>query len=107
MEERHVTFEQLADIIGFRVIVDTLPECYQALGIIHGAYRVVPGRFKDYISNPKPNGYRSLHTTMIGPGQQRLEIQIRTRDMHDFAERGVAAHWSYKQGINTDGRQYR
>jgi GTP pyrophosphokinase len=107
MEERHVTFEQLADIIGFRVIVDTLPECYQALGIIHGAYRVVPGRFKDYISNPKPNGYRSLHTTVIGPGQQRLEIQIRTRDMHDFAERGVAAHWSYKQGINTDGRQYR
>jgi GTP pyrophosphokinase len=107
MEERHVTFEQLADIIGFRVIVDTVPECYQALGIIHGAYRVVPGRFKDYVSNPKPNGYRSLHTTVVGNGQQRLEIQIRTRDMHDYAERGVAAHWSYKQGINTDGRQYR
>ncbi len=107
MEERHVTFEQLTDIIGFRIVVDTVPECYQALGIIHGAYRVVPGRFKDYISNPKPNGYRSLHTTVVGSSQQRLEIQIRTRDMHDFAERGVAAHWSYKQGVNTDGRQYR
>ncbi len=107
MEEKHVTFEQLSDIMAFRVIVDTVPECYQALGIIHGAYRMVPGRFKDYISNPKPNGYRSLHTTVIGSGQQRLEIQIRTRDMHEFAERGVAAHWSYKQGIHTDGKQYR
>ncbi len=107
METKHVALEQLSDIMAFRVIVDTVPECYQALGVIHGGYRVVPGRFKDYISNPKPNGYKSLHTTVFGQGQQRLEIQIRTREMHDFAERGVAAHWSYKQGVPTDGRQYR
>ena len=107
METKHVSLEQLSDIMAFRVIVDTAPECYQALGVIHGAYRVVPGRFKDYISNPKPNGYKALHTTVFGEGQQRLEIQIRTREMHDFAERGVAAHWSYKQGVATDGKQYR
>ncbi|MGE0152751.1 MAG: bifunctional (p)ppGpp synthetase/guanosine-3',5'-bis(diphosphate) 3'-pyrophosphohydrolase [Reyranellaceae bacterium] len=107
METKHVALEQLSDIMAFRVIVDTVPECYQALGVIHGGYRVVPGRFKDYISNPKPNGYKSLHTAVFGHGQQRLEIQIRTREMHDFAERGVAAHWSYKQGVPTDGKQYR
>jgi len=107
MEIKHVSLEQLSDVMAFRVIVDTVPECYQALGVIHGGYRVVPGRFKDYISNPKPNGYKSLHTTVFGQGQQRLEIQIRTREMHDFAERGVAAHWSYKQGVATDGKQYR
>lgn len=107
METKHVSLEQLSDVMAFRVIVDTVPECYQALGVIHGGYRVVPGRFKDYISNPKPNGYKSLHTTVFGQGQQRLEIQIRTREMHDFAERGVAAHWSYKQGVATDGKQYR
>jgi guanosine-3',5'-bis(diphosphate) 3'-pyrophosphohydrolase len=107
MEVKHMALEQLSDVMAFRVVVDTVPECYQALGVIHGGYRVVPGRFKDYISNPKPNGYKSLHTTVFGQGQQRLEIQIRTREMHDFAERGVAAHWSYKQGVPTDGKQYR
>ncbi|MET4700993.1 guanosine-3',5'-bis(diphosphate) 3'-pyrophosphohydrolase [Constrictibacter sp. MBR-5] len=109
MQRKDVAFEQLADIMAFRVIVDTIEHCYTALGIIHAAYRVVPGRFKDYISTPKPNGYRSLHTGVIGPESQRIEIQIRTREMHEVAEIGVAAHWRYKQGGDprTDGRQYR
>ncbi|HWB49744.1 MAG TPA: RelA/SpoT AH/RIS domain-containing protein, partial [Stellaceae bacterium] len=101
--------EQLADIMAFRVLVDDVGQCYHALGIIHSAYHVVPGRFKDYISTPKPNNYRSLHTGVIGPERQRIEIQIRTRDMHEIAELGVAAHWLYKQGEfgRTDGPQYR
>jgi len=109
MQRKDVAFEQLADIMAFRVIVDSIEHCYTALGIIHAAYRVVPGRFKDYISTPKPNGYRSLHTGVIGPESQRIEIQIRTREMHEVAEIGVAAHWRYKQGGDprTDGRQYR
>jgi GTP pyrophosphokinase len=89
-------------------VVDRVDQCYQALGVIHARYPTVPGRFKDYISTPKPNGYRSLHTGVIGPERQRIEIQIRTRDMHDVAELGVAAHWVYKQDTGTkDGRQYR
>ena len=109
MESKNVGFEQLADIIAFRVLVDSIPAIYQALGVIHGNFRVVPGRFKDYISNPKPNGYRSLHTCVIGPEQHRIEVQIRTHQMHDVAERGVAAHWQFKQGEAppTEGRQYR
>ena len=108
MEFKAVTFEQLADIMAFRVIVDSVEQCYQALGAIHSRYSVVPGRFKDYISTPKPNNYRSIHTSVIGPHQQRIEIQIRTREMDEVSERGVAAHWSYKQGVqNIDGRQYR
>ncbi|MBX6368781.1 MAG: bifunctional (p)ppGpp synthetase/guanosine-3',5'-bis(diphosphate) 3'-pyrophosphohydrolase, partial [Rhodospirillales bacterium] len=108
MQRKNVAFEQLSDIMAFRVVVDDLPSCYNALGVIHSAYPVVPGRFKDYISTPKPNGYQSLHTGVIGPERQRIEVQIRTRDMHDVAELGVAAHWSYKQGTpNTEGRQYR
>ena len=108
MQRNNVGFEQLSDIMAFRVIVNTIEECYQALGVIHGAHHVVPGRFKDYISTPKPNGYRSLHTIVFGPERQRIEVQIRTADMHDVAENGVAAHWCYKQGSDkTDGRQYR
>src|SRR5438874_10358794 len=81
MQRKNVTFEQLADLMAFRVLVDNVGDCYHALGIIHSAYHVVPGRFKDYISTPKPNNYRSLHTGVIGPAQQRIELQIRTRDM--------------------------
>src|SRR5947199_6928707 len=101
MERKSVGFEQLSDIVGFRVVVKTLPECYQALGIVHTAWPVVPGRFKDYISTPKQNDYRSIHTTVIGPGQQRVELQIRTVDMDQIAEYGIAAHALYKDGIGS------
>src|SRR5215813_9353822 len=109
MQRKNVPFEQLSDIMAFRVVVDNLPDCYRALGVLHGAYSMVPGRFKDFISTPKPNGYQSLHTGVIGPEKQRIELQIRTRDMHEIAELGVAAHWRYKQGAQgpVDGRQYR
>jgi GTP diphosphokinase / guanosine-3',5'-bis(diphosphate) 3'-diphosphatase len=108
MQHNNLNFEQLCDIMAFRLIVPTQEDCYRGLGIIHGAYPVIPGRFKDYISTPKPNGYRSLHTGVFGPERQRIEVQIRTRPMHEIAEYGVAAHWHYKQGIDhTNGRQYR
>jgi RelA/SpoT family (p)ppGpp synthetase len=96
MERKSVGFEQLSDIFGFRVIVQTVNDCYRALGIVHTTWPVVPGRFKDYISTPKQNDYRSLHTTVIGPGQQRVELQIRTAEMHEIAEYGIAAHALYK-----------
>ncbi len=98
MQRKNVAFEQLSDIMAFRVLLDSIGECYQVLGLIHGAYPSVPGRFKDYVSTPKPNGYRSIHTTVIGPEQQRIEIQIRTNEMDEQAELGVAAHWAYKDG---------
>src|SRR5215471_9946047 len=108
MQRKNVAFEQLADLMAFRVLVDDVGQCYHALGIIHSAYHVVPGRFKDYISTPKPNNYRSLHTGVIGPERQRVEMQIRTREMHEVADLGVAAHWTYKQGApTTEGPQYR
>src|SRR5207253_2832166 len=108
MQRKNIAFEQLSDVMAFRILVDDIGDCYHALGIIHSAYHVVPGRFKDYISTPKPNNYRSLHTGVIGPEQQRIEVQIRTREMHEIAELGVAAHWSYKQGAGkTEGPQYR
>jgi GTP pyrophosphokinase len=108
MQRKNVPFEQLSDIMAFRVVVDDIPACYRALGVLHSAYSMVPGRFKDFISTPKPNGYRSLHTGILGPEKQRIEIQIRTREMHEIAELGVAAHWRYKQGgAPVDGRQYR
>jgi guanosine-3',5'-bis(diphosphate) 3'-pyrophosphohydrolase len=108
MQRKDVAFEQLSDLMAFRILVDDISQCYHALGIIHSTYHVVPGRFKDYISTPKPNNYRSLHSGVIGPEQQRIEVQIRTRDMHEVAEFGVAAHWTYKQGAGrTEGRQYR
>jgi GTP diphosphokinase / guanosine-3',5'-bis(diphosphate) 3'-diphosphatase len=96
MERKAVGFEQLSDIFGFRVVVGSLAECYQALGIVHTTWPVVPGRFKDYISTPKQNDYRSLHSTVIGPGKQRVELQIRTREMQQIAEYGIAAHALYK-----------
>jgi GTP diphosphokinase / guanosine-3',5'-bis(diphosphate) 3'-diphosphatase len=101
MERKSVGFEQLSDIFGFRVIVDSVEECYRALGIVHTAWPVVPGRFKDYISTPKQNDYRSIHTTVIGPGNQRVELQIRTREMDEIAELGIAAHALYKDGIGS------
>ncbi len=96
MERKAVGFEQLSDIFGFRVVVGNVAECYQAVGIVHTSWPVVPGRFKDYISTPKQNDYRSIHTTVIGPGKQRVELQIRTRDMQQIAEYGIAAHALYK-----------
>ena len=108
MQKNEVGFEQLSDIMAFRVIIDSVEGCYKTLGIAHNAYPVVPSRFKDYISTPKPNGYRSLHTGVFGPERHRIELQIRTQEMHDVAERGVAAHWNYKQGgPAADGPQYR
>jgi GTP pyrophosphokinase len=108
MQKKRMEFEQLADIMAFRVIVPDIGACYQALGVIHGRYSMIPGRFKDYISTPKPNNYRSIHTGVLGPFRSRIEIQIRTRDMHEIAELGVAAHWQYKQGRpQLEGRQYR
>jgi RelA/SpoT family (p)ppGpp synthetase len=96
MERKSVGFEQLSDIFGFRVIVQSINDCYRALGIVHTTWPVVPGRFKDYISTPKQNDYHSLHTTVIGPGKQRVELQIRTGEMHELAEYGIAAHALYK-----------
>lgn len=112
MRLKNIGFEQLSDIMAFRIVVETMPECYQALGIIHSTYAMLPERFKDYISTPKPNHYQSIHTTVLGPHQQCIEIQIRTHHMHEINERGVAAHWSYKQGVptvtkGTAGSQYR
>jgi RelA/SpoT family (p)ppGpp synthetase len=98
MAERHISFEQLSDVMAFRVIVHDDADCYRALGLIHQRWPMVPGRFKDYISTPKRNGYRSLHTSVIHDSKMRIEIQIRTLAMHEQAERGLAAHWAYKEG---------
>ncbi|WP_434404580.1 RelA/SpoT family protein [Sphingobium sp. DN12] len=103
MQERHISFEQLTDVMAFRVITETTEDCYRALGVIHQTFKMVPGRFKDYISTPKRNGYRSLHTTVIHQENARIEVQLRSRDMHNDAELGLAAHWAYKQkGDATD-----
>jgi guanosine-3',5'-bis(diphosphate) 3'-pyrophosphohydrolase len=101
MERKSVGFEQLSDIFGFRVVVMTPTDCYQALGIVHTTWPVVPGRFKDYISTPKQNDYRSIHTTVIGPSKQRVELQIRTTGMHEIAEYGIAAHSLYKDSAGS------
>src|SRR6478752_3694157 len=98
MERKSIGFEQLSDLVGYRVLVNTIEDCYQALGIVHTTWPMVPGRFKDYISTPKANEYHSLHTTVIGPGKQRVELQIRTVEMHEIAEYGIAAHALYKDG---------
>ena len=102
MERKSVAFEQLSDVFAFRVIVNDVPACYTALGALHSGWPTVPGRFKDYISTPKENDYRSIHTTIVGPGHQRVELQIRTDAMHRFAEYGIAAHALYKDGLGGD-----
>jgi GTP pyrophosphokinase len=104
MQERHVSFEQVTDIIAFRVITPTADDCYRALGILHRKWKMVPGRFKDFISTPKRNGYQSLHSTVMRGGNMRVEIQLRSREMHQQGEYGLAAHWAYKQGTLPDGQ---
>ena len=107
MQQKNASFEQLSDIMAFRIIVDDVATCYQALGVVHSKYHMVPRRFKDYISTPKPNGYQSIHTGVIGPENTRIEIQIRTHEMHEIGEKGVAAHWAYKQGQKAEGKNFR
>ena len=101
MQEKQLAFSRLSDIYGFRIITRSDMDCYRALGVIHQRWRAVPGRFKDYISQPKSNGYRSIHTTVSGRDGKRVEVQIRTRQMHEVAEAGVAAHWAYRDGVRT------
>ncbi len=96
MQSQNLLYDQIYDLVAFRIIVDTVRECYEALGVAHASWKPVPGRFKDYIGLPKANGYQSLHTTVIGPYGERMEVQIRTHEMHKVAEAGIAAHWKYK-----------
>ncbi len=104
MAERHVSFEQITDIMAFRVLTDSVGDCYRALGILHQTWQMIPGRFKDYISTPKSNGYRSLHTALIFENSMRMEVQVRTQEMHRTNEFGLAAHWAYKQDERPDGQ---
>ncbi len=109
MKAQGIEFEQVPDVIAFRIIVPDLGHCYEALGLIHQMWKPVPGRFKDFIAIPKPNMYQSLHTTVIGPMSERVEVQIRTEEMHRIAEEGIAAHWAYKEGrtsLSTDDEKF-
>ena len=103
MERKQISLEQLSDIYAFRIVVPEERDCYRALGVVHSTWHAVPGRFKDYISNPKQNDYQSIHTTIVGPRHQRVELQIRTERMHSIAEYGVAAHALYKDQVNGNG----
>ena len=98
--KKRVSLEQITDIIGFRIILNNIDNCYKTLGILHKQWNCVPGKFKDYISSPKINGYKSIHTAVIGSYKKPIEVQIRTKEMHDFAERGIASHWQYKSSEN-------
>ncbi len=102
VQKKRISLEQISDIIGFRVILNNIEDCYKALGIFHREWNCIPGRFKDYISSPKINKYQSLHTSVIGPNRRPIEIQIRTMPMHEFAERGIASHWKYKSSEKFD-----
>jgi guanosine-3',5'-bis(diphosphate) 3'-pyrophosphohydrolase len=106
MQSQNLLFSQIYDLVAFRILVDSVRECYEALGIIHSYWKPVPGRFKDYIALPKANMYQSLHTTVIGPYGERIEVQIRTREMHRVAEEGIAAHWTYKEGRGLEEAQH-
>ena len=96
IQKKRISLEQITDIIGFRIILKNVDDCYKALGILHNKWNCIPGKFKDYISSPKINKYRSIHTAIIGPNKRPIEIQLRTMQMHEFAERGIASHWKYK-----------
>ncbi|MGL6177321.1 MAG: TGS domain-containing protein, partial [Vibrionaceae bacterium] len=108
MQKKHLAFDELFDVRAVRIIADKLQDCYAALGAVHTQYRHLPKEFDDYVANPKPNGYQSIHTVVLGPGGKPVEIQIRTKQMHDDAELGVAAHWKYKEGasISRSGSSY-
>jgi guanosine-3',5'-bis(diphosphate) 3'-pyrophosphohydrolase len=109
MRSHSIDFEQVHDVIAFRILLDTIPQCYEALGMVHQQWKPVPGRFKDFIAIPKPNMYQSLHTTVIGPLNERVEVQIRTHEMNKIAEEGIAAHWAYKEGkkvVSSDDEKF-
>ncbi|MGM1326453.1 TGS domain-containing protein, partial [Klebsiella michiganensis] len=109
MQKKHLAFDELFDVRAVRIVAERLQDCYAALGIVHTHYRHLPDEFDDYVANPKPNGYQSIHTVVLGPGGKTIEIQIRTRQMHEDAELGVAAHWKYKEGASaaaSGGRGY-
>ena len=107
VQKKRVSLEQITDIIGFRIILNNIDECYQSLGVLHKKWNCIPGKFKDYISSPKINGYKSLHTSVIGSYKKPIEIQIRTSKMHDFAERGIASHWQYKSSEKLSSLQWK
>jgi RelA/SpoT family (p)ppGpp synthetase len=107
LQKKRVSLEQITDIIGFRIILENIDDCYHALGVLHKKWNCIPGKFKDYISSPKINGYKSLHTSVIGPYKKPIEIQIRTNEMHDFAERGIASHWKYKSSEKFNSLQWK